>query len=137
MLRSSRTHESKPSTEGDEVVLVFEACRNDANITDIQDGVIKRGVQIVTLREKLTCGIYDRCAVRRLKNFARTPETLKALEDFRNEVHGRPYEKDDLQKYKVIHCANCSHYFRHGMTAYWASKRKDIVDLTQAGTRKI
>lgn len=69
-----------------------------SNINDVETGKAVRGVQLVTLSERLSTYNGDAC-VRHL-NYDVTPKMMETLRAFRQEVKGRPYEKSKLQLLK-------------------------------------
>lgn len=80
-----------------DTVMIWESTTL-SNIKDVETGKAVRGVQLVTLSERLNSYNGDAC-VRHL-NYDVTPEMMETLRAFRREVKGRPYEKSKLQLLK-------------------------------------
>lgn len=80
-------------------LLVFEASTNRAGLVDIQSGKVLKGVEVLPLRQKIFSGWYNLVAVRRLTGIdqEQREEMYAKLLEFREEVQGRPYEKDKLE----------------------------------------
>lgn len=75
-----------------------------SSLEDADTGKLTKGVQRVELSERL-----ERCfasgyeiSVRQLSK-ALTDEMIRALNDFRHEVSGRPYEKDKIELLKAAY----------------------------------
>ena len=77
------------------VVLVYQSTTID-KVKDYIDGELKNGVQINLLSDSLKHYKGD-VAVRRLQDYERTPEVLKALNVLRDEFKNRPYEEDKME----------------------------------------
>ncbi len=75
-----------------DLVLLWESTTL-SNLKDIEDGKAKRGVQLVSLRERLRAYRGD-VVIRQLQNISidENPKMKTALLDFRTEVRDRPFE---------------------------------------------
>jgi len=89
--------------EFDNRPLLFEATL-DSNCTDVQDGYIKFGTQLVDLRMKIRT--YHGAAVWRQLTFPRSPELIDRTREFIQEVRGKPYEISSLELLKAFFGAN-------------------------------
>ena len=47
-------------------VMVWESSTNRAGLVDVDTGTVRRGVELLPLRNKIFSGWYDRVAIRRL-----------------------------------------------------------------------
>ncbi len=80
-----------------ETVLLWESTTL-SNIKDIDSGEHRKGVQIVPLSQRIA-SYNGEIAIRKL-DVERTDEMKKKLIKLRNDVRGRPYEKDEIQLIK-------------------------------------
>ena len=66
---------------------------------DIESGRVRKGVELLPLRNKIFSGWYNRVAIRRLTGIedSKREEMYKELLKFRKEVQGRPYEKSKTE----------------------------------------
>jgi len=83
-----------------DTVLLWESTTL-SDIADIESGRQTRGVQLVTLSERLMRYKGD-VAIRHL-DAARTPERLGSLRAFRAEARGRPYEESALEMIRAAY----------------------------------
>ncbi len=60
---------------------------------------MRKGVELLPLRQKIFSGWYDRVAIRRLTEIDpdKRKELYRDLLEFRKEVQGRPYEKSKTE----------------------------------------
>lgn len=65
-------------------------------LVDIESGKVRKGVELLPLRNKIFSGWYDRVAIRRLAEIGeeKRQEMYAELLKFMKEVQGRPYEKN-------------------------------------------
>lgn len=77
-------------------VLVWEASTNKAGLVDVESGKVRRGVELLPLKNKIFSGWYNRVAIRQLTGIEddKRQEIYEELLKFRKEVQGRPYEKN-------------------------------------------
>ena len=67
-----------------------------SGLVDVESGKVRKGVELLPLRNKIFSGWYDRVAIRRLSGIddEKRDEMYKELMKFQREVQGRPYEKN-------------------------------------------
>ena len=68
-------------------------------MVDIESGKVRKGVELLPLRDKIFSGWYDRVAIRRLTGIddEKRTQMYEDLLKFQREVQGRPYEKNTLE----------------------------------------
>lgn len=76
------------------IILLWEATPF-SNVPDVESGRLRQGVQLTPLSEQLKR--YEGTAAIRHLHVHRTPEMLSALQNYRKEVKGRPYEQSRLE----------------------------------------
>ncbi|MBI5183358.1 MAG: hypothetical protein HY999_03235 [Nitrospinae bacterium] len=81
-----------------DMVLLWESTTLD-DIKDIEDGITKRGVQLVALSDRIRT-YKGGVAVRHL-SIGITESMRQQLSSFRNEVKNRPFEKDKIEMIKA------------------------------------
>lgn len=64
-------------------------------LVDVESGKVRRGVELLPLKNKIFSGWYNRVAIRQLTGIEddKRQEIYEELLKFRKEVQGRPYEK--------------------------------------------
>lgn len=80
-------------------LMIWEASTNKAGLVDIESGKVRKGVELLPLKEKIFSGWYNRVAIRRLVDIddEKRNEMYQELLKFRTEVQGRPYEKSKVE----------------------------------------
>lgn len=80
-----------------DMVLLWESTTLN-NIDDVETGIAKKGVQVVSLSKRLQN--YDgKAAIRQLSKKL-SPKKIKSLIEFKQEVKNRPYEKQNIELLK-------------------------------------
>jgi len=83
-----------------DMVLLWESTPF-GTVADAESGHIRQGVQLTPLSERIRSYEGD-VAIRHL-DVRRTPEMLRALRTFREELKGRPFEQSKLELIKSVY----------------------------------